>query len=143
MEVQFEENTLTAEEFLRFQQEMGWPVDPKAQWEKALQNTLYSLKAVKDGSVIAMGRLVGDGAAFWYLNDIFIRTDFQGQGLGRAIVTRLLTYVKENSLPGTEVSVCLMAAKGKEGFYEKLGFHTRPYEYEGAGMELELCIPPV
>jgi len=24
--------------------------------------------------------------------------------------------------------------------YEKLGFHTRPYEYEGAGMEMEIVI---
>lgn len=46
--------------------------------------------------------------------------------------------MKEASLPGTGVSLCLMCAKGKEGFYEKLGFFRRPCEWEGAGMEMEI-----
>jgi hypothetical protein len=54
------------------------------------------------------------------------------------MVNRLVEYVKETSLPGTSVSLCLMCAKGKEGFYEKLGFFRRPCEWEGAGMEMEI-----
>ena len=42
----------------------------------------------------------------------------------------------DNSLPGTCVSLNLMSAKGKEAFYEKLGFKRRPSETDGAGMEL-------
>lgn len=92
------------------------------------------------GELVAMGRLLGDGAIYWYINDVYVLDEYQGQGIGREIMNRLVAYIKHNSLPETEVSVCLMCAKGKEGFYEKLGFRCRPHEYEGSGMELELVI---
>ena len=49
---------------------------------------------------------------------------------------RLIDYVKRNAITQSEYSIYLMAAKGKEGFYERLGFRSRPNEYEGAAMEL-------
>ena len=33
------------------------------------------------------------------------------------------------------VKLFLMAAEGKETFYEQFGFHTRPYGHSGAGMD--------
>lgn len=119
---------------------MNWDEDPKAQWEKSLLNTIYSIVAMKDNEIVAMGRILGDAAIYWYINDVFVLIKYQGCGIGREIVSRLLQYIKENSLSGTEVSVCLMCAKGKEAFYEKLGFRTRPHEYEGSGMEMEIVI---
>ncbi|WP_055667158.1 GNAT family N-acetyltransferase [Desnuesiella massiliensis] len=140
MNLTYKENILTSEDVILFQRKMNWVEDPKAQWEKSLLNTIYSIVAIKDNEIVAMGRLLGDAAIYWYINDVFVLTEYQGCGIGREIVSRLLQYVKESSLSGTEVSVCLMCAKGKEVFYEKLGFRTRPHEYEGAGMEMELVI---
>lgn len=54
------------------------------------------------------------------------------------MMKRIIQYVKDTSLLGTSVSLCLMCAKDKEGFYEKLGFFKRPCEWEGAGMEMEI-----
>lgn len=140
MNITYKENILTAEDVILFQRKMSWVEDPKAQWEKSLLNTIYSIVAMKDNEIIAMGRLLGDAAIYWYINDVFVLTKYQGCGIGREVVSRLIQYVKENSLPETEVSVCLMCAKGKEDFYEKLGFRTRPHEYEGPGMEMEIDI---
>ncbi len=140
MNLTYKENILTAEDVILFQRKMNWVEDPKAQWEKSLQNTIYSIVAMKDNEIVAMGRLLGDAAIYWYINDVFVLTEYQGCGIGREIVSRLIQYVKKNSLSGTEASVCLMCAKGKEVFYEKLGFRTRPHEYEGSGMEMEIVI---
>ena len=140
MDIIFKENILKAEDVLLFQKKMNWTVDPKEQWVKSLSNTLYSIVAIKDNEIIAMGRLVGDGAIYWYVNDVFVLTKYQGQGIGREIMNRLLEHIKKSSLSGTDVSVCLMCAKGKEGLYEKLGFRCRPHEHEGAGMEMEIRI---
>ena len=140
MEIDYKENILVADDVLLFQKKMGWTVDPREQWEKSLKNTDYSIAAIYNGELIAMGRLLGDAAIYWYINDVYVLNQYQGKGIGREIMSRLLTHVRQNSLPGTEVSVCLMCAKGKEGFYEKLGFRRRPHEHEGAGMELELII---
>ena len=140
MEVIYKENILTADDVLLFQQKMNWTVDPKEQWVKSLSNTLYSIVAVKDNEIIGMGRLLGDAAIYWYVNDVFILTEYQRKGIGTEIMNRLIEYIKQNSIVGTSVSVCLMCAQGKEGFYEKLGFKCRPHDYEGSGMELELDI---
>lgn len=48
--------------------------------------------------------------------------EYQGQGIGRAIVERLLEHIKCEAIPGTVVQVGLTAVKGKEPFYEKFGF---------------------
>ena len=140
MEVIYRENILTADDVLLFQQKMNWTVDPKEQWVKSLSNTLYSIVAVKDNEIIGMGRLLGDAAIYWYVNDLFILTEYQGKGIGTEIMNRLIEYIKQNSIVGTSISVCLMCAQGKEGLYEKLGFKCRPHDYEGSGMELELNI---
>lgn len=140
MDIVYKDNILSADDVLLFQQKMNWNIDPKEQWEKSLANTVYSVVAIRGDEIIAMGRLLGDTSIYWYINDVFILSKYQGQGFGREIISRLLAYVRKNSLPGTEVSVCLMCAKGKEGFYEKLGFRCRPNEYEGSGMDLEMTI---
>lgn len=138
--IQYLENALTASDVLAFQEKMGWTVDPIEMWEKSLKHTLYNVVAVLDGEIIGMGRLLGDASIYWYVNDVYVLTDHQGKGIGKAIMSHLLDFIQANSLSGSDVSVCLMCAKGKEGFYEKLGFKCRPHAYEGSGMELELEI---
>ena len=140
MKIVYKENILSADDVLLFQKKMNWTVDPKEQWEKSLKNALFSVVAVKDDEIIGIGRLLGDGAIYWFITDVFILTRYQSKGIGSEIVNKLLEHVKKTSLPGTEVSVCLMCAQGKEGFYERFGFRCRPHDYEGAGMELELKI---
>lgn len=66
--------------------------------------------------------------------------EYQGCGIGSEMVKRLLDYVKCIAMPDTDISVSLMCAKDKEGFYERFGFKRRPHQYEGAGMELEMHI---
>ena len=140
MNILYKENILTADDVLLFQQKMNWTVDPKEQWEKSLANALFTIVAVKNDEIIAMGRLLGDAAIYWFITDVFVLTEHQGKGIGSEIINQLLEHVKKSGIAGTEVSVCLMCAKGKEGFYERFGFRCRPHEYEGAGMELEISI---
>ena len=69
-----------------------------------------------------MGRLVGDGAMYWYLQEIIVLPEYQGKGIGKGIVNRLIEHIKSAAIPGTKVDVGLTAIKGKESFYEKFGF---------------------
>jgi hypothetical protein len=50
------------------------------------------------------------------------------------MVERMLQYIQQNSMSGTTATVGLMAAQGKEPFYEKWDFIIRPNEKMGAGM---------
>lgn len=140
MNIVYRENTLTADEYLAMELQMGDPMTTKEQAERSIAHQLFSITAVKDNQIVGIARLLGDAAMYWYINDVWVLPEYQGKGIGSNMVQRIIQYVKEASLPGTSVSLCLMCAKDKEGFYEKLGFFRRPCEWEGAGMEMELTI---
>ena len=116
------ENKLTARDFLRLKVATGFRDRPIDQVEKALKNNLFDVIAVYNDEVIGMGRLVGDGVMYWYLQEIIVLPECQGKGIGTRIVNRLLGYIEENTTPGTFVSVGLTAAAGKDTFYEQFGF---------------------
>lgn len=116
------DNNLKAEDFLRLKVATGFRDRPIALVEKALQNSLFDVTAVAGGKVIGMGRLVGDGAMYWYLQEIIVLPKYQNKGIGTAIVNRLLDYVSDHTQSGDFTSVGLTAAEGKEGFYERFGF---------------------
>lgn len=119
---QIVDNQLTPEDLIRLKVATGFMDRPIEQVKKALANELFDVSVLHDGQVIGMGRLVGDGAMYWYLQEIIVLPEYQGQGIGRRIVNRLLEHIKENAMPGTAVEIGLTAVKGKEPFYEKFGF---------------------
>ena len=117
------DNQLSPEDFIRLKVATGFWERPVEQVKVALDNGLFNVIAVCDGKVVGMGRLVGDGAMYYYLQEIIVLPEYQGCGIGKSIVNRLLKYIKDNSIPGTNVSIGLTAVKGKESFYEKFGFN--------------------
>ncbi len=117
-----EENKLTAKDFIRLKVAAGFKDRPLEQVEKALNHDLFDVVAICDDEVVGMGRLVGDGVLYWYLQEIVVLPQFQGKGIGTSIVNRLLEHIKENTEVDTFTSVGLTAAKGKDTFYERFGF---------------------
>ncbi len=123
-ELQYElvDNVLCAEDFIQLKAAVGMIERPLGQVEKALRNGLFHVSAICYGKTVGMGRLVGDGAMYWYLQDIIVLPEYQGKGIGKNIVNRLLKHIKSTAIPGTKIEVGLTSVKGKEPFYEKLGF---------------------
>ena len=136
-EIQFElvDNALKAEDFIQLKLATGFIERPLQQVEKALNNGLFNVSAICDGKVFGIGRLVGDGAMYWYLQEIIVLPEYQGKGIGKSIVNRLIEYIKSTAVPGTIIYIGLTAVKGKEPFYEKFGFSIRP---TGMGQLMEI-----
>ena len=134
------ENTLTADDYLLVESKMGESLTSKEQAERSIAHQLYSVTAYLNKEIIGIARLLGDSSIFFYINDVWVLPEYQGKGLGKTLVEWIIRHIKDSCIPGTSVSVCLMSAKRKEGFYEKLGFKQRPHDWEGAGMEMELDI---
>jgi len=66
--------------------------------------------------LVGAGRGLADGKDTSYLCDIAVHPEYQGQGLGKEIVQKLV------SLSDGHRKIILYASPGKEGFYAKLGF---------------------
>ncbi len=121
-EVLLVDNILKAEDFVRLRIEAGFVEVPVDHARKALQNGLINVSAIYNGELVGMGRLVGDGAMYWYLQEIIILPQFQRKGIGTKIVNHLVDYAKANSMTGKFTTIGGVSAKGKEPFYEKMGF---------------------
>ena len=82
----------------------------------AFSNSMYKCFVLENGVLIGAGRGLADGIDCSYLCDVAVHPDFQGRGLGKAIIEKL----KEMSAGHRKI--ILYANPGKEGFYKKLGF---------------------
>jgi ribosomal protein S18 acetylase RimI-like enzyme len=111
------DNILTPEDFVRLRTATGFADIPLEHARKALQNGLINVSAIKDGELIGMGRLVGDGAMYWYLQEIVVLPKYQRQGIG----AQLLEFAKEKY----DCRFLWTLEKNKEAihFYETHGFN--------------------
>ena len=72
---------------------------------------------VYDGiALVGAGRALADGLDAAYVADIAVHPEYQGRGLGQAIVRRLVDLATGHK------KIILYANRGREGFYRKLGF---------------------
>lgn len=115
---------------------VGWGTREENIIEEALKNTLYSLCVYDGNKLIGYGRLLGDKTIFLYIHSVMVIPEYQGKGIGRGIMTELLKQIDEYKKVNPNIRTYLGASKGKEGFYEKFGFISRPNEDFGAGMIL-------
>lgn len=132
--IELVENDLYVDTYLKIREKVGWKKLTKKQAQKALDNSLFTVVAMEDGKILGMGRIVGDGAVICYVQDLVIVPEAQTKGVGSLIMQSLTSYVRSVQQEGTEMMFALMCAKGREEFYEKMGFTARPTENLGPGM---------
>jgi len=126
------ERAVTVEEFIELRNAVGWHLPGEEAIRIGLKNSLYSVCAVREGNIIAMARVVGDGSITFYIQDVIVMPDYQRRGIGAQIMESVMRYIAKTAAPGAIVG--LMSAMGKEEFYEKFGFWRRPNENFGCGM---------
>lgn len=97
-----------------------------------LEGSLYAVYAMAEGGLIGFARVIGDGVTAFYIQDVIVAPEWQGRGVGRAVMEHVMGYIEGHAC--ADAIVGLMCAKGKDGFYEKFGFWSRPNERFGPGM---------
>ncbi len=118
-----EERIPTPEEHCALFEAVGWHPYTPEETALALANTLHGIVALVAGEPVGMGRVIGDGGKFYYIQDFAVRPEFQGQGIGQAMLERLLAYIRA-AAPG-EPFVGLFATDVAIPFYRKYDFEPR------------------
>ncbi len=125
---------ITVEDYNKLRECVGWGGLSGKQAQKGIDNCTYLVAVYDKEQSIGMSRLIHDGGYVAFIADVIVHPDYQGIGIGRTMMDMMLTYL-DNTLEEEEICmISLMAVKGKEAFYHRLGFKIRPDENHGAGM---------
>lgn len=119
----FVERAPTLSEYRTLCTAVGW--EAVINFEAAphsLDHSLYHVLVLYQGQAIGMGRIVGDGAMYFYLQDIAVHPDHQHQGVGRRIVEHLVGYLAVRA--PAQAFIGLFAAQGTERWYAQFGFQV-------------------
>jgi GNAT superfamily N-acetyltransferase len=118
MTIKYEATVPSPKEFCEMRVKAGLSPKSLKAATIALPNSLYAI-SVRDGdTLIAMGRVVGDGACNFEVVDVAVDPVYQGQGLGRKVMEYIDDYLSSVALEGSYVSMIA----DEPAFYEKLGY---------------------
>ena len=135
--ITIKENIKNVEDFNSLFDKVGWGAHEYEVSKKALENTYYSVSIYEDDQIIGFGRLIGDTICYMHIHDVIVAPEYQGKKIGTMIMNKLLEKVEELKKENPYIRIYLGAAKGKEGFYKKIGFIERKEAGLGDGMILE------
>ena len=110
----------TVEEYRSLCTAVGWQeVMNFAVADAALANSIYGVVAMSGEHVVGMGRIVGDGAIYYYIQDIAVHPDYQHNGIGKSILDRIFSFLLSHA--PERAFIGLFAAEGTVPFYERYG----------------------
>jgi ribosomal protein S18 acetylase RimI-like enzyme len=84
--------------------------------ETVFSNSKFKCFVYSNQSLVGAGRALADGLDCSYICDVAVHPEYQGMGIGREIVQKLVAFSQGHK------KIILYANPGKEGFYRKLGF---------------------
>lgn len=84
--------------------------------ETAFSNSRFMCFVFESQELVGVGRALADGIDCSYICDVAVLPKYQGTGLGKEIVSKLIALSKGHR------KIILYAFPGKESFYKKLGF---------------------
>lgn len=71
-------------------------------------------------TLVAMGRVIGDGGWYFHIADIATHPDHQGAGLGRTVLDTLTDHIRDTA--PADPYITLIADPPGRRLYEKAGF---------------------
>ena len=119
----------TVTEYMSLRNLVGWWETDENATGMALENSLFSVVAIEQDTVVGFGRIIGDEGLYFYIQDLIIHPEFQAKGLGKLLMKELMSYIAANAKTGAFIG--LMAAKGLEKYYEQFGFKARDKDAPG------------
>ncbi|MEI6859273.1 MAG: GNAT family N-acetyltransferase [Shewanella sp.] len=126
------QQVVSVDDFIRLRFITGLISRPREAVVKGLPRSLYGVHIHLIGEdeshkVIAMGRVVGDGALNFEIVDVAVDPDYHGQGLGREIMQQIMNYLEQEAPVGAYITLIADVPD----LYKKFGFKLTHPESEG------------
>ncbi len=121
------------DEFANLRKQVKWQNPDYKTLKASIENSLFWFTVYDTDKLIGTGRVIGDGAMYFYIQDIIVAPSYQKQGIGRLVMTHIENYLSSTCSNGATVG--LLSAHGKESFYTHYGYVKR----DGDGLGLGMC----
>lgn len=122
----------TSIEFSELRASVGWGITDVDMAQRSLESSLFHVTARVGPKLIGMGRIIGDGSMFFYVQDLVVNPDFQKLGVGHVLMQEIEKHLSTVAKKGA--TVALLSAQGKECFYSRYGYIERSGDPLGKGM---------
>ncbi|QSX38811.1 GNAT family N-acetyltransferase [Shewanella sedimentimangrovi] len=132
MTFEFRDAPPAVAEFAALRTLVGWNNPTADLLAASMENSYYWVSVFHERQLVGTGRVIGDGAMYFYIQDVIVDPGFQGLGLGKANMLRINAFLASECQRGATIG--LLSAKGKEGFYSGFGYSRRDGESLGLGM---------
>jgi len=120
------------EEFINLRNKIGWGELDFNIAKTSLNNSLFHVIIRDKSLLIGMGRIIGDGAMYFYIQDVIVDPSYQNSGIGSILMKQIESFLSVAAKKGSTIG--LLSAKGKETFYTRYNYTLRPNNSLGNGM---------
>ncbi len=84
-------NHLSAEDYCRLRSSVGWAPLTKEQAQSCLENSDFIVSCRENSETAGCARIFWDKGYIACLADVMVMPEYQGQGIGKALVSECIT----------------------------------------------------
>ena len=121
------------DEFANLRTQVKWKNPDDEALKASIENSQFWVAVYDIDKLIGTGRVVGDSAMYFYIQDIIVAPSYQKQGIGHLVMTHIENYLSNTC--SNSATIALLSAHGKESFYTQYGYVKR----DGGGLGLGMC----
>jgi spermidine synthase len=99
----------------------GWwtkEVDDPKQVTGIVTGSHVFVVAKNANEIVGMGRAISDKSSDAYIQDVTVKSEYRGRGIGTTIINKLVSRLSADGIEW----IGLIAERGSHGFYSRLGF---------------------
>lgn len=109
--------TMSAKDLSDLREAVGWNRMEK-EYANPLMTSYYHIAVYEKDEMVGYIDCVSNGVTDAYIQDLMVRPDYQGKGLGTDLMNQMIMYLKEKHI----YIISVVFEEGLKPFYDKFGF---------------------
>ncbi len=109
--------TISAKDLSDLREAVGWNRMEK-EYANPLMTSYYHIAVYEKDEMVGYIDCVSNGVTDAYIQDLMVRPDYQGKGLGTDLMNQMIMYLKEKHI----YIISVVFEEGLKPFYDKFGF---------------------
>ena len=110
---------ISAKEISDLRESVGWNRMEK-EYKNPLMTSYYHIAVYIKEELIGYVDCVSNGVTDAYIQDLMVRPDYQGKGIGTDLMNKMIAYLKEKRI----YMISVVFEENLKTFYVKFGFYN-------------------